>query len=163
MRVFVTVGMGRWPFDRLLLALQPLCSEHDLLVQSGTSTVKLDCVSIPFLSWERVQEEITNADAVITHAGNTVRLVQRAGKIPIAIARTARLKEMGNDHQVKYLRHDEQHGRVLAVWDVRDLQAVVRNYNAEAQRIRASRPAPSVADGGAVRTILDELCRKWIR
>ena len=47
--VFVTVGMGRWPFDRLLHAVEPLCAAHEVFVQRGTSTVALPCPSVAFL------------------------------------------------------------------------------------------------------------------
>ena len=34
--VVVTVGMGRWPFDRLVQAASRLSGEHEVFVQSGT-------------------------------------------------------------------------------------------------------------------------------
>ena len=35
--VVVTVGMGRWPFDRLVRAAAALGAEHDVFIQTGTS------------------------------------------------------------------------------------------------------------------------------
>ena len=31
--VFVTVGMGPWPFDRLVRAVEPQCAEQEVVVQ----------------------------------------------------------------------------------------------------------------------------------
>src|SRR5215468_8253051 len=102
MNVLVTVGMGAWPFDRLIRAIIPLCAVHRVFVQTGTSRIAPPCPHAPFLPYADLIERIRAADVVITHAGNTVRLVQRAGKVPIAVARRASLGEMSNDHQVAY-------------------------------------------------------------
>ena len=101
--VFVTVGMGPWPFDRLVRAVAPLCTEHDVFVQTGTSRSCRRARTQRFLGPAETLRRITDADVVITHGGNTVRLVQRAGKVPIAVAREAARGEMRNDHQVAYL------------------------------------------------------------
>ena len=106
--VFVTVGMGPWPFDRLLAALPEVCARHDVFVQTGTSTLTPPCPHAAFLGYEETQRRIAEADVVITHAGNTVRLVQRLGKIPIAVAREAARGEMRNDHQVTYLQRRDR-------------------------------------------------------
>ena len=54
LRVLVTVGMGPWPFDRLLEAVRPLCAEFDVFAQTGTSDVRLDCPSTPFIGFEQL-------------------------------------------------------------------------------------------------------------
>ena len=79
MRVFVTVGMGPWPFDRLVAAVAPLCAEHEVFVQTGTSAVVPPCPHRPYLSPAETLRRLRAADVVVTHGGNTVRLVQRAG------------------------------------------------------------------------------------
>ena len=82
--VFVTVGMGPWPFDRLVRAVAPVCTEHDVFVQTGTSSVAPPGPHQAFLSPAETLRRIRDADVVVTHGGNTVRLAQRAGKVPIA-------------------------------------------------------------------------------
>ena len=49
-RIFVTVGMGPWPFDRLIGAIAPLCEDHDVFAQTGTSSVRPPCLYQPFLA-----------------------------------------------------------------------------------------------------------------
>ncbi len=162
MRIVATVGMGPWPFDRLLRGLAPLTGAHDLLVQSGTSTVELACDQRAFLSFDDFQAALQAADVVVTHAGNTVRLVQRLGKVPIAVAREAARGEMGNDHQVRYLRAEARRGRVVACWDVAQLPALVAGH-AAAERALLERPLPPPADPERVRLLLDQLCARWTR
>lgn len=155
--VFVTVGMGPWPFDRLLEAVRPLCTTADVFVQTGTSTVDLPCPSAPFIDGAEMTARLASADVVITHAGNTVRLVQRQGRVPIAVAREHARGEMGNDHQVEYLRDEQDAGRVIAVWDVADLPRAVATHATRAAELIRSRPVPAVADPEQVADRLDDL------
>ncbi|RBP14142.1 methyltransferase family protein [Roseiarcus fermentans] len=138
MKILVTVGMSEWPFDRLIEAIAPLCAEHDVFAQTGTSKRAPPCAHSPFIPYPEMIERIRAADIVITHAGNTVRLVQRAGKVPVAIARTGP-SEMANDHQVEYLRHEARAGRVVAVWDLGRLPQVVASHPAEEARLLRER------------------------
>src|ERR1041384_4651503 len=87
--VVVTVGMGPWPFDRLLEAVRSLCNRYDVFAQTGTSAVDLPCESAPFVTPDELTRRLASADVVITHAGNSVRLAQRLGRAPIAVAREA--------------------------------------------------------------------------
>ena len=43
----MTVGMGPWPFDRLLEAVRPLCDSADVFAQTGASA--LNAVSHGFV------------------------------------------------------------------------------------------------------------------
>ncbi len=154
--VFVTVGMGPWPFDRLLTALTAVCAEHDVFCQTGTSELSPPCPHAAFIGYEEAQRRIAEADVVITHAGNTVRLVQRMGKVPIAIAREASRGEMRNDHQVAYLRSEVAAGRVVALDGALDAlaQAVSQHPEREPDLLRSGTGLPRV-DGAAVGDLLD--------
>ena len=163
MDIVVTVGMGPWPFDRLLKAVVPLCSSHKIFAQTGVSRVALPCRHAPYVPYPEFLQQLQAADIVVTHAGNTVRLVQRMGKVPIAVARTSALREMANDHQVEYLHDEEQHGRVVAVWDVSQLPEAVRAHPAAQQRLAEERPLAPPADADAVADRLDELWRDVLR
>jgi UDP-N-acetylglucosamine transferase subunit ALG13 len=161
-RIVVTVGMGPWPFDRLLEAVAPLCGEHDVFVQTGTSALRPPCRHAAFVPLDELQRRLAEADLVITHAGNTVRLVQRLGRVPIAVARTAALGEMGNDHQVLYLREEEPAGRVHAVWDVAALAEAVATHD-EVERRLLARPLPPAVSDERLVELLDGLCERLVR
>lgn len=154
--VVVTVGMGRWPFDRLVQAASRLSGEHEVFVQSGTSTSPVGCGHEPWLSPEELRRRMLDADVVVTHAGNTVRWLQRHGRTPIVVARQACRGEMGNDHQVTYLRQEERLGRVIALWDVDELADAVRCHAARAAAV-AGRPVPAATDPDLLRAQLDGL------
>ena len=155
MDVLVTVGMGPWPFDRLIRAIIPLCVEHRVFVQTGTSKIVPPCPHAPFIPYAELIERIRAADVVITHAGNTVRLVQRAGKVPIAVARTA-TREMANDHQVEFLKHEAREGRVVAQWDLELLPQAVAGHFAVEERLMAERKLNQPVAAAHVIAVLDE-------
>jgi UDP-N-acetylglucosamine transferase subunit ALG13 len=162
-RILVTVGMGPWPFDRLIGAIAPLCTDHEVFAQTGTAAIRPPCPHRPFVPFGELQERIGAADVVITHAGNTVRLVQRAHKVPIAVARQAGLGEMGNDHQVHYLRVEEVNGPALAVWDVARLPEAIAAHSVQEARLLRERPVAPAAMPGHIIEILDGLCARLAR
>lgn len=162
-RILVTVGMGPWPFDRLIKAIIPLCAEHEVFAQAGTSSVRPPCPHSPFVPFSELDSLIKSADVIITHAGNTVRLVQRALKVPIAVARQSALGEMGNDHQVEYLRFEELAGPVLAVWDVRRLPQAVLAHGGDQIRLLRERPVVPAASPDHIIETLDTLCARLCR
>ena len=139
--VFVTVGMGPWPFDRLIGSLQQVCATHDVFAQTGTSDVVPPCPHKAFLGYEETQRRIAGADVVITHGGNTVRLVQRAGKLPLAIAREAARGEMRNDHQALYLRQEAARQRAIVLdGDLCGLADAVDRHLALQRRLQQNVP-----------------------
>jgi UDP-N-acetylglucosamine transferase subunit ALG13 len=162
-RVVVTVGMSAFPFDRLVRAIGPVCARHDVYAQIGASTSTPPCPWVRQLPFDAMRAHLEEADVVVTHAGNTVRLVQSRGKVPVAVARTAAHGEMRNDHQVAFLRAEETRGRVLAVWDVADLPAVVDAHATLAAAILAERPAVPRADPVALADQLDAACARLLR
>jgi SAM-dependent methyltransferase len=152
--------MGPWPFDRLVAAAGALAAEHDVFVQTGTSTLPVPCASAPTVSPAEVARRVADADVVLTHAGNSVRLVQRAGKVPLAVAREAARGEMRNDHQVEYLAREVPRGRVVALsGDLADLPAAVAAHPArEPAMLAAAGPLP-VPDPAATAALLDGVLR----
>jgi SAM-dependent methyltransferase/UDP-N-acetylglucosamine transferase subunit ALG13 len=155
--VLVTVGMSRWPFDRLMSAVTTLAAEHRVFAQIGQANMRPECSHARFIPFEELQSRIASADVVVTHAGNTVRVAQRAGKVPIAIARRAAHGEMANDHQVEYLRHEERRGRVVALWELERLPLAVRGHPDVEAALLSERPVPRPADGARVADLLENL------
>ena len=153
MDILVTVGMSSWPFDRLLRAIVPLCHKHQVFAQFGMSKVMPPCAGAPYVPYDELMERVRAADVVITHAGNTVRVVQRYGKVPIAVARMAAAGEMANDHQVEYLRD----GRVVAIWDLERLPHAVEEHAGVEARMISERQLSRPADAAHVIAVLDDL------
>jgi SAM-dependent methyltransferase/UDP-N-acetylglucosamine transferase subunit ALG13 len=151
--VFVTVGMSDWPFDRLIQAVAPVCEHHRVFVQRGCSTVVPPCPHADFVGFAETQRRIAAADVVVTHAGNTVRLVQRAGKVPVVVAREADRGEIRNDHQLRYVDDPGALGPAVVVrGDLSDLATVVDEHPArEREILRTAAPRPADPERAAAR------------
>ncbi|MFI5890302.1 glycosyltransferase [Actinoplanes sp. NPDC051513] len=144
-RLLVTVGMGSFPFNRLIAAVAPLCAYHDVFVQTGTSPVTPPSPHARYVPFEEMRARLAEADVVITHAGRgTVRLVQRLGGVPVVVARRRALGETLSSRQEDFLRGEEQTGRVHAVWDVASLPAAVASHGETAAGLLETRPLPPV-------------------
>jgi ubiquinone/menaquinone biosynthesis C-methylase UbiE/UDP-N-acetylglucosamine transferase subunit ALG13 len=157
MRIFVTVGMSRFPFDRLLAAVAPLCAEHEVFAQTGPSRVSLQCETMPFLSFEGLIARLACADVIICHAGNVVRVAQRQEKVPLAAARHASRAEAANDHQVEFLKWEKAAGSVVAIDDMERLPELVASHAAAEARILRERSLSPPTDGAVVARVLDEV------
>jgi UDP-N-acetylglucosamine transferase subunit ALG13 len=162
-RILVTVGMGPWPFDRLVSAVEPLCAYHDVFVQTGPSTVVPPCPHAAYVPLPEMQRRLDDADLVVTHAGSTVRLVQRRGRVPLAVARRRSLGEAPHDRQEHFLRTEERTGRVHAVWNPAALPSAVAAHAAVAARLLEARPLPPPAAADHVIEVLDEVCDRLLR
>ena len=155
--MLVTVGMGRFPFDRLLRAVAPLCDRWNVFAQTGSSAVGLPCRATPFLPADELTALLESVPIVITHAGNTVRLVQNLGKVPIAVARRAEFGEMADDHQVAYAEHERERGRIIVVEpEAAALLDAVRTFPAVSDGLM-QRPIPPAVSGEALADRLDEI------
>jgi ubiquinone/menaquinone biosynthesis C-methylase UbiE/UDP-N-acetylglucosamine transferase subunit ALG13 len=162
MRIFVTVGMSRFPFDRLLSAVAPLCAEHDVFAQTGPSRVSLQCETMPFLSFEGLIARLACADVIICHAGNVVRVAQRQEKVPLAAARHASRGEAANDHQVEFLQSEKAAGSVVAIDDMERLPELVASHAADEARILRERSLTPPTDGAVVARVLDEIATEVV-
>jgi UDP-N-acetylglucosamine transferase subunit ALG13 len=155
--ILVTVGMGPYPFDRLLTAVGPLCAYHDVFAQTGASAVVPPCPHAPYVPLDEFRRRLTEADIVITHAGATVRLVQRSGQVPIVVPRLFHRGEAPDDSQTAFLRAEEQRGRVHAVWDPDGLPDAVAAHR---RRLPSPLPPPTPAD--EVRATMAGICARLL-
>jgi UDP-N-acetylglucosamine transferase subunit ALG13 len=162
-RILVTVGMEPWPFDRLVSAVRPLCAYHDVFVQTGSSAVVPPCPHAAYVPLDEMQRRLDDADIVVTHAGGTVRLVQRLDRVPIVVARRRPLGETRDDGQERYLRWEEQAGRVQALWDVAALPAAVAQHATAAARLLTARPLPPPVADAELIGVLDEVSARLLR
>jgi UDP-N-acetylglucosamine transferase subunit ALG13 len=162
-RVLLTVGMSGFPFDRLVTAMDPVCTRHEVFAQIGASRVTPSCAYARHVPFDELSRHLRAADVVVTHAGNTVRLVQALGRVPVAIARKREFREMRNDHQVRFLLAEEARGRVLAVWDLARLPEIVDAHAELEADLLARRPALAPADPDELADLLDRTCAGLVR
>ena len=116
--VFVSVGTERFPFDRLVRAVDEMAGQrHDepIFVQTGHSTYQPRwCQWARFLPYQELVKRIGEARMVVSHAGaGSMLLCMRVGKIPIVVPRRKRFGEHVDDHQLELAARMAQLGRVV--------------------------------------------------
>ncbi len=145
--------------DRLVIAAAALAGDHDVFVQTGSSAVVPDCPHADFTGFDEVQRRISEADVVLTHAGNSVRLVQRAGKVPVVVAREPGRGELRNHHQQVYVRDLDVLGpAVVLSGELADLGAAVARHPEVEAGLLATAPVDRV-DRGRAGELLDDVLR----
>lgn len=130
--VFVTVGSQKFPFDRLLEAVDACVSDgsirDEVFAQTGASAYEpRNYAWKPFLDRGEFAEKMAAADVVITHGGTGAIVgALKQGKKVIAMARLARYGEHVDDHQEQILDAFERGGHILTCFDAASLSDVYR-------------------------------------
>jgi UDP-N-acetylglucosamine transferase subunit ALG13 len=124
--IFVTVGTHHQPFTRLIEALDALPA-GELVVQHGHSPAPRHAAeATPFLGYAEMVERMHAADAIVTHAGvGSVLTALRLGRTPAVVPRRRSFAEHVDDHQVQLTAALAGSERVVPVWDMEELAAVV--------------------------------------
>jgi UDP-N-acetylglucosamine transferase subunit ALG13 len=146
---FVTVGNARQPFARMLRAVVVIADDlpGPLFVQSGATPFHDSRFEIePFLSIAEFERRVAQSELVITHAGaGSVITAVRAGKVPVVVPRLAVEGEHVDDHQTEFARELARAGRVVAVENVSDILAGVREARArQGKPPEAQRPSSMI-------------------
>lgn len=105
--VFVTLGTQRtYAFGRLLSALRrQLRSDTEVFVQHGATPLTSGLHGRPFLAPAEFARRVTEADAVVAHAGvGTALMTLQLGRIPVLVPREAAHGEHVDDHQAQIAR-----------------------------------------------------------
>lgn len=107
--IFVVLGSQKFPFDRLLQAVDALVAQGglpaDVFAQRGAgSYVPQHFPSEAFLDTETFNRIMTRADIVITHGGTgAIIKAVKLGKKVIIVPRRAQYGEHVDDHQLQIM------------------------------------------------------------
>ena len=119
--ILVTVG-GQMPFDRLVLAVDRWVGERgrtDFLAQIGPGAqAPTSMQSLPFLTPSEFKARVSEADAVVSHAGmGTILTCLHLGTPVLVMPRRGSFQETRNDHQVATARRLAERGLVTVADD----------------------------------------------
>jgi UDP-N-acetylglucosamine transferase subunit ALG13 len=138
--ILVTVGTNETPFDRLLRAAGTLVDLDELVVQYGSSDLRLDgarCVD--FLPFDQLTELVASARVVVTHAGaGSVLVCLAVGKRPVVMPRLHAFGEAVDDHQLIFARQLAGAGLLTVVDDGAELEEAVREANGGERALRGA-------------------------
>lgn len=130
--IFLTVGTGPYPLDRLVAAADELArTGEEIVVQYGTSRVRpRSATAIDFVPVTALERLVRDARVVVCHAGvGSVATSLRHGKRPILVPRRRDFGEQVDDHQLMFATRIEQLGLARIVADIQRLPAAVAQMN----------------------------------
>ncbi len=165
MKVFVTLGFERRPFDRLIDTVNQGILRgifpRETMVQAGhTGRSGLECASVDFLSYTDMLDALKSAEIVIAHAGvGTLLQCLHLRKIPILFPRRAHGKEHVDDHQVKFARIMEERKRALVAYNAEQLFRVFCDYVRLSAEISAAYGYPN--GSSELKTYLTRRFFRW--
>jgi UDP-N-acetylglucosamine transferase subunit ALG13 len=133
--IFVVTGIHEHGFNRLVKAVDDMAGHkliHDVFMQTGFSTyVPQNCRWLKAMDFVEFEKNMNEADIIISHGGaGCIAGALERGKPTIVVPRLKKYGEHNNDHQLELTAILEQTGRILAVYDIKDLtQAVKKAVN----------------------------------
>ncbi len=128
MKVFAAVGTQRFPFNRLIEALDDIVRvrDFDAFVQYGNSKPPAVCKGSAFLGNEEYIAMLKCADVVVVHGGvGTIRTALSFGARVIAVPRCADMGEHVDNHQNEIVAAFAKGGYILPCYDTLRLAAVI--------------------------------------
>lgn len=132
--IFVTVGMERFPFDRLIRTMDLAVGEgkvkEPVFIQRGYSSyVPMYAEYTDFLEFSQIVEVVKKARVVVSHAGvGSFLICLRMGKVPILVPRLASLGEHLDDHQVDFVREIKALDRALVAYEMDQVLKIIDLY-----------------------------------
>jgi UDP-N-acetylglucosamine transferase subunit ALG13 len=119
--IFVTVG-HQMPFNRMVQAVDQWAASrnrHDVFAQIGlTDYIPTHIQWSPIIDPAEYRQRISDADAVVAHAGmGTILTAFELGTPILVMPRRGELKETRNDHQVATAQRFLEMGRLTVAMD----------------------------------------------
>lgn len=145
--IFATVGTHHQPFERMLTNIECFSGRASVVVQYGYGRPPQGVArAVAFMPFEEIEECMSRAEAVITHAGvGTILCARRAGHRPIVVPRLRALGEHVDDHQVELTQALAKHGQVEPIWEDMNIEDALRRIPARSAEPLTSQAASTLA------------------
>lgn len=129
--IFVTVGTHEQQFNRLLQAVDEMCLNEDVFIQTGYSTyTPKHCRCKKMISADEMSQYVKDARIVITHGGpGSIFLPLQMGKVPIVVPRQHQFGEHVNDHQVAFCEYLSKQRKIVQVLHIDELKQEIDRYD----------------------------------
>ena len=131
-QIFVTVGTLSLGFDRLPKEIDMLIEKRiireKVIAQIGSSKyTPKNYEWFRFTSKEVYWDTMKESKIVITHGGvGSITNALKFDKRTIVVPRRKKFGEVVNDHQLEIARELERQGKIIAVYDIQDLEKALK-------------------------------------
>jgi len=140
--LIVTIGL-MYGFDRLIKEMDKIAGrvDEEVIIQIGETTYEPKSARyFRFASNEEIDRLYEDARVVVCHAGvGSILTALEHGKPVIAVPRRKKYGEHVDDHQVEIARELEKEGRILAVYDVNELEDALHTISANPVHVGSNR------------------------
>jgi len=132
--IFLTVGTEKFPFNRLIKALDDAVLQgrvkDKVFAQTGSSGyLPTSFPYIKFMSFNDMKTNIERSEIIVSHAGvGTTILALSMGKVPIIFPRKRCFGEHLDDHQLEFAAKMSAAGKVIVAESEEDLIKKVIGY-----------------------------------
>lgn len=130
--IFVTVGTHEQQFNRLISKIDNFAknSNMDAFAQIGYSSYVPKYIKFAhMIGYEQMEKYESNSDIIITHGGpGSIFGAINKGKVPIVVPRNPKFNEHVDEHQIKFAERLEAANKIIAVYDINDLDFYIINY-----------------------------------
>lgn len=143
MRIFAAVGTQKFPFDRLIDALDKISGTagFQVFVQYGNSKIPSCCDGSAFLEPSRYRKMLDAADVAVVHGGvGTMRTALSLGARVVAVPRRASYGEHVDDHQLEIVSAFAEGDFIVPCYDTDKLVEAIEK--AAIHSFRRFEPAP---------------------
>ena len=132
--IFVTVGMHTKGFDRLLKRMDEIAGtlNEEVVMQIGHTSFRPQKAKwFDFTTEAGIREWCQKARVVVTQPAMSILDAQEQNKPVIVVPRLKKYDEVIDDHQLAFARHLEKEGKVIAVYDVDELEETLMNMDSK--------------------------------
>lgn len=129
--IFVTVGTHEQGFERLIRKMDELVKDkkvnEKVIIQNGYTAYKpKSCKWFKFITPQQFDQMCKKSDLIITHAGvGSIMTALKFSKTTIVVPRLKKFGEHRDDHQLQITKELEKQGKILAVYDIDDLEKTI--------------------------------------
>lgn len=123
--IFVTIGMHPQGFERLIQKMDEIAgnTEEKVIMQiGGTKYIPRNVKYFEFVTEEEFKELCQKARVVVTHGAMTIIDALERGTPVVVVPRLKKYNEVIDDHQLDFTRELEKEGKVIAIYDVDELE-----------------------------------------
>ncbi len=141
--IFVTVGAGKIGFERLVKEMDRVASKIDekVIMQIGIANYRpVNAEHFRFLPRNQIEEIYKNARIIVCHAGiGTLLTALEHNKPAIAVPRLKEYGEHHDNHQLEIANELEKEGKIMAIYNINDLEDALHNVGENPVRIGSER------------------------
>ncbi len=129
-------------FERLIRKMDEVAStiNEEVVMQIGhTKYTPRNAEYFQFTTAEELKELCQKARVVVTHGAMTIIDALEQGTPVVVVPRLKRYKEVIDDHQLDFARELEKEGKVIAVYDVEELEEALKKPDLKPRELAKDR------------------------